>query len=133
MDYLRSIKAGFVVWTLAIVGYTTSYFIPVMEDVELQSNIVLMVILVPVVIIGAKYYYKNGNTTNGLKVGIGMFITAGILDAIITVPFLIMPYGGTHYSFFTDPFFWVIAAIYVGTVTIYSKFKSTTNITLETV
>ena len=120
------------VWTLAIVGYTTSYFIPVMEDVELQSNIVLMIILVPVVIIGAKYYYKNGNTTSGLKVGIGMFITAGILDALITVPFLIMPYGGTHYSFFTDPFFWVIAAIYVGTVTMYSKIKSTTNITLET-
>jgi hypothetical protein len=45
-----------------------------------------------------------------------MFAVAIMLDATITVPVLIMPYGGNHISFFTDPGFWLTAVEYVSVV-----------------
>lgn len=48
-----------------------------------------------------------------------MFLVAMVLDALITVPFLIMPYGGTYLSFFSDPGFWLIAVEYISVVAAY--------------
>ena len=48
-----------------------------------------------------------------------MFLVAMVLDALITVPFLIMPYGGTYFSFFSDPGFWLIAVEYISVVAAY--------------
>ena len=43
-------------------------------------------------------------------------IVAALLDAIITVPQFIIPYGGTYSEFFGDPIFYVILVVYYLTV-----------------
>jgi len=115
--------SSLVVYIIGITAYVGSYFVPFMEDQELQANLVLMVALVPAVLLGTHLYYRKGYMTSGLSLGVVMFLGAMVLDATITVPFFIMPYGGNHLSFFGDPGFWLIAVEYVAVVVVYSKFK----------
>ncbi|MBT8184263.1 MAG: DUF5367 domain-containing protein, partial [Eudoraea sp.] len=74
-----------------------------------QANTVLFIVVIPVVWLGSNYYYKKDATTHGFLVGQIMLLTSVALDALITVPFLVMPEGGNHYSFFTAVEFWIIA------------------------
>ena len=115
--------SSIVIYVLGIIAFVGSYFVPVMENLELQANLVLMVAIIPAVSLGSHLYYRKGHPTNGLPLGLIMFLGAMVLDAIITVPLFIMPYGGTHLSFFTDPGFWLIALEYVLVVVIYSKLR----------
>ena len=110
-------------YLLGITAYAGSFFVPLMEDQELQANLVLMVAIIPVVLLGAHLYYRRGHVTHGLPLGIVMFMGAMVLDAIITVPLFIMPGGGDHRSFFGDPGFWLIGVEYVALVIIYSKIR----------
>ena len=48
-----------------------------------------------------------------------MFLVIMTLDAIITVPFFIMPYGGDYISFFADPGFWLLGVEIVSVVAAY--------------
>ena len=68
---------------------------------------------------GARYYYQHA-AAKGVVLGLFMFTVAGSLDAIITVPLLIMPAGGSYQSFYGDPGFWVIGVEYLAAVTLYS-------------
>ena len=70
-------------------------------------------------LIGAHIYYRKGYKTNGFKLGFAMFGVAICLDALITVPFLVMPNGGNYTTFFTDFGFWLIAIEYVSVVAAY--------------
>ncbi len=107
------------VWTLAVIAFITSYFVPIMSDPDAQANWVLSIALIPSALLGAHIYYRKGLKTNGFVLGASMFLVAMILDALITVPFLIMPYGGNYITFFTDPGFWLIAVEYVSVVALY--------------
>lgn len=111
--------SSLVVYAMGIVAFVGSYFVPVMGDPDLQANTVLMIMIVPAAILGARLYYKRGFTTHGLMVAIAMFIGAIILDATITVPLFIIPNGGNHMSFFGDPGFWWIGIEYICVVTAY--------------
>jgi len=111
------------VYILGILAYVGSFFIPIMNDPELQANIVLMLAIMPAAYLGAHTYYKRGHTTHGTTLGLAMFSGAIILDAIITVPFFIIPNGGTHLSFFSDPGFWLIGVEYMTVVAVYWQFK----------
>lgn len=113
------IVSASIVWTLAVIAFVASYFLPVMSDPDLQANWVLSVALIPSALIGAHIYYRKGHKTNGFILGASMFLVAMIFDAIITVPFLIIPYGGNYMTFFTDPGFWLIAVEYVSVVAGY--------------
>lgn len=123
LNFKHALISSLVVYILGITAYMGSYFVPVMEDQALQANLVLMFAIVPAVLLGSKLYYRRGHTTSGLPLGMVMFLGAMVLDAIITVPLLIMPYGGTHLTFFSDPGFWLIALEYIMVVMVYSKFK----------
>lgn len=123
MNIKRAFFAAVIVWTMGVGAYTASYLFDFMENPELQANIVLTLAVIPSALLGAFIYYKRGHQTHGLRLGAFMFIVAMILDAIITVPLFIMPAGGNHLTFFTDPGFWVIALLYVGSVTLYWKLK----------
>ncbi|MEQ8712215.1 MAG: DUF5367 family protein, partial [Cyclobacteriaceae bacterium] len=46
---------------------------------------------------------------HGLKVGAIVLLTLILLDALITVPYLIIPYGGSYREFFSAISFWLIA------------------------
>ena len=122
LNIKNAIISACIIWTLAATSFITSYFIPILSDPDLQANWVLSIALIPSALIGAHLYYRKGYRTNGFVLGISMFIVAAILDAAITVPFLIMPYGGNHISFFTDFGFWLIAIEYISVVASYQLF-----------
>ncbi len=119
INWKSTIISAIIVYVLGVSAFVASYFVPVMEDPDVQANWVLSLVLIPAAILGAHIYYRKGHTTNGFLLGAAMFLIAGILDAIITVPFFIMPYGGNHWSFFTDPGFWLIAVEYISVVAAY--------------
>lgn len=114
-----AIISALVIWVLGIIAFTASYFFPVISDADLQANWVLSISLIPAALLGAHIYYRKGHKTNGFTLGVFMFLIAMILDAIITVPFFIMPYGGTYKSFFISLSFWLIAVEFVSVVAAY--------------
>lgn len=116
--------SGLVVYIIGINFFLCSYYITLLEDVELQSNIILAIVIIPAAMLGARFYYHKVQKSNGLHLGIAMFGIAAILDAVITVPIFFIPAGGNHYQFFTNPWFWYIALEYVLTVVIYSQLQN---------
>jgi len=112
-----------VIYGLGIVSFVGSYFVPIMKDPDLQANLVLMAALIPAATTGAYLYYRRGNTTHGVVLGSVLFLSAIVLDAIITVPVFIIPNGGNHLTFFGDPGFWFIGVEYVVIVAAYWKFN----------
>ena len=121
--------AGLIVYIIGINFFICSYYLALLEDLELQSNIILAIVIIPAAILATRFYYHKVEKTNGLFLGIVMFGIAAILDAIITVPVFFIPAGGNHYEFFTNPWFWYIALEYLLTVSIYSQFiKKKTNL-----
>ncbi len=115
--------AGLIVYIIGINFFLCSYYISIVDDVELQSNFILAIVIIPASILGARFYYHKVAKTNGLLLGITMFGIAAILDAMITVPIFFIPAGGNHYQFFTNSWFWYIALEYVLSVVIYSQFN----------
>ena len=119
MKTIRALLIGLGIWAIAVTFYSLSYQVPILSNPDEQANLVLLSVVIPLVWLGSYLYYKKDNKTHGLKVGLAFFLVAALLDAIITVPLFIIPNGGTHLSFFTDPGFWVIAVEMVATATIY--------------
>tara|TARA_R110002073_G_scaffold128999_3_gene275120 strand:- start:82359 stop:82760 length:402 start_codon:yes stop_codon:yes gene_type:complete len=109
MKIKRAILLGIIIWSIGILLYSLSYAIPILENPDIQANLVLFIAVMPLIWLGCRFYYKKDSRTHGYLVGQTFLLTAAALDAIITVPFFIMPNGGSHYSFFTDLGFWVIA------------------------
>jgi len=119
MKTTRAILLGIAIWIIAILFYSISYAIPILEDLDTQANIVLFVVVMPLVWFGCYFYYKGDNKTHGLKVGQTLLLTAVVLDALITVPFFVMPNGGNHYTFFTSIGFWIIAFEFLLVASLY--------------
>jgi len=109
MKIKRAILLGIAIWIIAILFYSISYYVPILENADEQANVVLFFIVIPLVWLGCSYYYKKDNKTHGFIVGQTMLLTSVTLDALITVPFFVAPNGGNHYSFFTSLGFWIIA------------------------
>ena len=131
LNLKHALLSSLIVYVIGITAYVGSYFIPLMEDASLQANLVLMIAIVPAVLLGAYFYYRKTPNTNGLVLRIVMFGGAMVLDALITVPFFIMPYGGTHLSFFGDPGFWLIAIEYVALVILYAGIRKKQIVTAQ--
>ena len=72
-----------------------------------EGNTVLFRAVPLVATLGARFYYLHAEG-KGVVLGLFMFTVAGSLDAIVTVPLLIMPAGGSYKSFYGDPGFWII-------------------------
>lgn len=121
-----------IVWTIGVTAFVASYFVPLMSDADLQANWVLSLTLIPSAALGAHIYYRNGHKTNGFVLGASMFLVTMILDALITVPVFIVPYGGDHISFFTNLGFWLIAAEYVSVVAAYWQIEKAVKSTRKT-
>lgn len=131
MKTLRAIVIGTGIWGLGVGAYVLSLFIPLMENAEHQANLVLLLAVAPLVWFGSRMYYQKEQKTHGLLVGLVFLMTAAILDALITVPFLLIPNGGSYYEFFTDPGFWVIALEFLGVAMLYDRTKASSG-TLNT-
>ena len=119
MKIKRAIVLGIIIWIIGILLYSISYYVPVLENSETQANLVLFIAVIPLVWLGSKFYYKKDKQTNGYLVGQALLLTAVALDALITVPLFVIPKVGSHYSFFTDLGFWIIAFEFLLVATLY--------------
>ncbi len=119
MKTVRAIGIGVAIWALGVSAYTLSFFIPVLDNPEQQANTVLFIVVLPLVWFGSKWYYNKERNTHGYWVGQTFFLTAAALDALITVPLLVLPNGGSYYAFFTDPGFWIIGLEFMATAVLY--------------
>lgn len=119
MKTKRAILLGIAIWIIGILFYSISFYIPMFEDAETQANLVLFIVVMPLVWRACSFYYKKDNKTHGYKVGQTMLLTAVALDALITVPIFVIPYGGNHYSFFTSLGFWIIAFEFLAVAVLY--------------
>ncbi len=104
MKIIRAIVSGIIIWVLIFAVFTVMSFIPVIKDSELQQNMLLWIILIPITLLGLRFYYKKDFKTNGLLLGVIIVATSLILDALITLPYVIIPNNGNYYDFFTSPF-----------------------------
>mmetsp|Transcript_13841 Transcript_13841/g.28073 ORF Transcript_13841/g.28073 Transcript_13841/m.28073 type:complete len:143 (-) Transcript_13841:103-531(-) len=118
LDLKRACKAAGLAWTLGVCLFVAGYLMPT-SNPDLVANTVLFCAVPLASCVGARFYYQHA-VANGAVLGVFMFAAAGSLDAIITVPLLIMPSGGSYSSFYGDPGFWVIGLEYVASVTLYS-------------
>jgi hypothetical protein len=107
-----------------------------LEDPELQANAVLFISVPLLVWFGAKQYFKTGLNTQGYRLGLGFFLTSMTLDALITVPVLIIPNGGSYYQFFADIGFWLIGLEFLVVTILYKRVqvisKNNTNTNYKT-
>ena len=118
LDLTRASKAALIAWTLGVASFVAGYLVP-SSDPDLVANTVLFCAVPLVATVGARFYYQHA-AAKGVVLGIFMFAVAGSLDAIITVPLLIMRAGGSYQSFYGDPGFWVIGVEYLAAVALYS-------------
>lgn len=119
LSFKHAAISSAVVYVLGILAFVGSFFVPIMDDPDLQANLALMVAIIPAAYLGAHIYYRKGYKTNGFVLGSAMFLSAIVLDSIITVPVFIIPNGGNHLSFFTDPGFWLIGFEYIIVIVAY--------------
>jgi hypothetical protein len=127
MKTFRAVIIGVIIWIFGVAAFSLSFYVPILENLELQANLALFIVVIPLVWLGSKQYYKKDNKTHGMWVGITFFGVAAILDALITVPLLVVPKGGNHYIFFSDPGFWLIGGVFITTAILYAHFKGTRN------
>ncbi len=134
MKPTRILGIGLLIWIIGVHLYALSFYVPLIENAALQANIWLSMIVLPVVWFGAKLYYQKRNTPHGFWVGLLFFFISAILDALITVPLTVLPYGGTYADFFIDFGFWFIGLEFMVVTVLYwymnihlkEKYKHTT-------
>lgn len=104
---LFSVICGILVWTLGVSFYLLSFYVPILENSELQSNIVLALGIIPSACLGTYLFYTKSQLKPSI-LGLTFVIVATLLDVIITVPVFIIPNGGSYSEFFGDPMFYTI-------------------------
>ena len=128
LHFKDAVISAIIIYVLGVAAFTSSFLLPILPDANLQANLFLMIAIIPAALFGASVYYNKKYQTNGFLLGIFLFLMAMILDALITVPLFIIPSGGNHLTFFSDPGFWLVAVEYVLVIAIYwwlKKRKST--------
>lgn len=124
MKKIRAVLIGVAIWFLGVSAFTLSFFVPLLKDAELQANLVLFLAVIPLVWLGTKIYFLKEVNTKGYWIGLTFFIVAAVLDALITVPYLVIPDGGSYMEFYTDPEFWLIGLLFIIVATLYGYFKT---------
>lgn len=104
---LFSIICAILVWILGVSFYLLSFYVPILENPELQSNIVLVIAIMPSACLGTYLFYKKSYIKPSV-LALTFIIVATILDALITVPVFVIPNGGSYSEFFGDPMFYTI-------------------------
>jgi hypothetical protein len=123
MRIIKAIVIGIFIWILASSFYTASYYLPFLENLEMQANLVLAIAIIPNAWLGARVFYSTGSRMHGFSLASIILFIAIALDVMITVPFIIVPQGGSYRKFFGAPAFWLIALEYFLVVFSYWRFK----------
>jgi len=124
MKIVRASLIGSVVWTVIFCLFTLLSILPITKDSQTLQALIVGICIIPSAYIGAKIYYKNGNSGNGLIIGLIMVTTALILDALITVPLVEIPYNkGDYLTFFSSTILWFLVSINIVVIYYYWKTK----------
>lgn len=107
-NFFFSIVSGIFIWILGVSFYLLSFSIPIIENTELQSNILLALGIIPSAFIGTYFFYSK-SYIKPYALALKFVILAVLLDALITVPVFIIPNGGNYSEFFENPMFYAIA------------------------
>lgn len=110
-----SIVCGIFVWILGVSVYLLSFYVPILENSELQSNIFLALGIIPSACLGTYLFYTK-RYIKPFVLGLIFVFVATLLDVIITVPVFIIPNGGSYSEFFKDPLFYAIVVEFYFTV-----------------
>jgi hypothetical protein len=129
MKHVRAIFIGAMVWVFIFTSFAILGFVPSIKDSITLQAIIICILIVPFALFGASIFYKNGNKENGMTIGIIMTLTALILDAMITVPFIEIPKGGSYQSFYSFPPLWLLVIINIVTVYFFWKLKINRSLT----
>ncbi|MCL6295123.1 DUF5367 family protein [Jejuia spongiicola] len=117
---LFSIVCAILVWILCVSFYLLSFYVPFLENQELQSNIVLALAIIPSACLGAYLFYKNSYMKPS-TLALTFIIVATVLDVLITVPVFVIPNGGSYSEFFRDPMFYTIVVEFYFIVLYYGN------------
>jgi len=123
MKKIRAISTGALVWLFIVITFVILGYVPMLKDSLDRQAIVVSIFIVPFAVYGASVYYRNGSKENGLIIGIVMAATALLLDAIVTVPLIEIPKGGSYQGFYTYPLLWLLVAVNIATVYFYWRLK----------
>lgn len=123
MIYLKGIVSGVFVWLCVSLSFYVLEQIPLVKDSFSAQALIVMICISLYAFLGAQFYYKKGDQTNGMLVGILISGTALLLDILITVPLVEIPNGSSYQSFFSSPVLWILVLITVFTVYFYWRKK----------
>lgn len=124
MKIVRKSIIGSIVWIIIFCLFTLLSFISITKDSQTLQATIVGICIIPLAYFGAKTYYKNGHTENGFVIGLIMVAIALILDALITVPLIEIPYnGGDYVSFFSSTILWILVSINIAVIYFYWKLK----------
>lgn len=123
MNHLRAILSGIIVWFFMVISFSIIEHIPIIKDSLNLQSIIVIVLIVFYAWIGAAFYYKKGNKTFGLAIGIIISAVALSLDLILFVPLVEIPKGNTYQDFFSNPLLYILSVENVLTVFLYWKLK----------
>ncbi len=106
MNIKRALGFGALMWIFIFVLWSIIIFIPALQDKETTQFVVYWVLLIPVVLLTAKWYFKADPPTlkKGILLGIIALVVGSILDAIITVPLFI---EGNYGEFFLNKLMYI--------------------------
>lgn len=123
MKLSRLIFSAALVWLMIFSLFVALYFVPTVQDSELLQGLIVGVGIVPFAITGTRFYYQKASG-HGFKVAVIMMLIAMTLDALITVPFIEMPFTGRgHLEFFTNPLLFILLAENLLVITAYWYLK----------
>jgi len=117
MKYLKILLPGTIVWLCVSVSFYVLSFVPLINGSFKSQAVIVMIFIVLYANESALFYYKKGIKLHGLLLGMIMSLTALVLDALITVPFIEIPNGRSYYSFFSSSVLWILAGI--NSITVY--------------
>ena len=122
MSLVRALIVSIVLWMIGALVFSIASMLPFIQEVPNGASWILAVLLIPLAIIGSRFYYHRGRKVHGVLLGLFMLSVSILMDALITVPMVILPSGGSYHSFFMDLGFWSVGMVYVGTVAFYYQF-----------
>jgi hypothetical protein len=114
MKLLRAVLAGILLWILIFMEISVVRIGLGMTD--LLGTIGHYVLLIPLSIAGAWFYYSSEDDLNGFILGILMLFVGIVIDSTITVPLF---QNGDFLAYFSDPLLWGGFLISVLTVGIF--------------
>lgn len=69
---------------------------------EITVWIIHYIFLIPAAILCAWLYYRSDDKLNGFTLGLLMVIVGIALDMITTVPYFVIPQGGSYLTYFSN-------------------------------